>query len=72
MRPFSQPPCASPLAAIEQKNRNASSSSMISLKTVRADSIPEPPFPSCTAPAPAAAARTWLPTSFYASFTRGA
>src|SRR2546430_955126 len=39
IRPFSPPPCASSLAAMEQKSRNASSLSNISAKIVWADSI---------------------------------
>lgn len=39
IRPFSQPPWASPLAAMEQKSWKALSSSTISWKRLRAESI---------------------------------
>jgi hypothetical protein len=43
IRPFSPPPCASPLAAIEQNRRDASSLPGISSTIVQAESIPRTP-----------------------------
>src|SRR6266516_2894561 len=49
IRPFSQPPWASSLAAMEQNSRNASSLSKISAKIVLAESIPDHPRVARTA-----------------------
>jgi hypothetical protein len=47
IRPFSQPPCASPLAPMEQNNPNVSSLSMISSKTVLPDNTKKSSQPRC-------------------------